>query len=126
MNKRGQEYVQSETVEYLLVVAIGITMALMLFTSLKLEKYNNIMAEDMALTLDSVFIPKGDVSLGYDMGSVERNIAFENGIVKTYIDDAIREENGFILVDENYNFKTKNQKTKNMNIVKEGNKVEVT
>lgn len=126
MNKRGQEYVQSETIEYLLVAAIGITMALMLFTTLKLEKYNGIMAEDMALTLDSVFIPKGDVSLGYDMGSVERNIAFENGVVKTYIDDAIREKNGFILVDENYDLKTRNQKTKNMNIEKKENKVEVT
>ena len=125
MNKKGQEYVQSETIEYMLIVAIGVTVALMLFTSLKLEKYNAIRAEDLALTLNSAFIPKGDLNVEYDMGDVERQIIFEDGKIKTYIDDPIRERSGLLLLDENYVFRSNDAKTSRLGIVKEKDKVDV-
>ena len=103
MNKRGIELVAFETVEYILVVALGISLFLVLNDLVDMERYNGVRAEDLALTINSVYIPEGDLSLNYDLGS-NRNIIFEEGIVKTYIKDPIRERQGLILHNTNFIF----------------------
>lgn len=103
MDKRGFALVESETVEYILLVVLGITLLLMLSNIVNVERYNQIKADDIALTLNSVFISKGNVVLDYDVGG-ERNIIFSENAVRTYVDDPLRERNALVLIDRNYAF----------------------
>ncbi|MAG52759.1 MAG: hypothetical protein CMH62_02235 [Nanoarchaeota archaeon] len=125
MNKRGQEFPQSETIEYILLIALGIALALMLSNTLNTERYNSIRADDLSLALNSVFIPDGDISLTYNMGNEEREVIFEDNLFKTYINDGIREKKGYILVDRNYLWEARSGKVNSLEISKKGNRVEV-
>lgn len=123
MNKRGQELVGFETVEYILIIALGISLLLLLNNTVNIEKYNSVRAEDLALTINSVYIPEGDLSLNYDLGSSGRNVIFEEGVVKTYIEDPIREKQGEILHNSNLIFESRTVKTDELEISKREERV---
>lgn len=124
MNKRGQDLTIFEAVEYILIVALGINLFLVLNNLVDIEKYNSVRAEDIALTINSVYIPEGDLALNYDLGS-NRNIIFEDGIVKTYIDEPIKERQGLILHNTNFVFEDLNIKTEELEISKNNGRVDV-
>ena len=124
MNKRGIELVAFETVEYILVVALGISLFLVLNDLVDMERYNSVRAEDLALTINSVYIPEGDLALNYDLGS-NRNVIFEEGVVKTYIKDSIRERQGLILHNTNFIFEEGALKEEQLEISKNAGRVEV-
>lgn len=124
MNKRGQDLTIFETVEYILIVALGINLFLALNNLVDIEKYNSVRVEDIALTINSVYIPEGDLALNYDLGS-NRNIIFEDGIVKTHIDDPLRERQGLILHNTNFVFEDLNIKTEELEISKNNGRVDV-
>ncbi|MBU2639188.1 MAG: hypothetical protein KKG75_00605 [Nanoarchaeota archaeon] len=125
MNKRGQSLIQVETIEYVLLVAIAIMLFFLLNTAIGMEKFNGLRADDLALTINSVFIPKGNVAIDYEMGEEGREIKFYEGIVGTYIDDPIRESKNLVLVDSNYIFERRNMNTNLLEITKQGDKVTV-
>ena len=125
MNKRGQELIEFETIEYILLFTLGISLFLALNNLSDIEKYNRVRAEDLALTINSVYIPKGDLVLSYDLGS-NRNVVFEDGVVKTYIDNSIRERQGLILLNNNLIFENGNFRTREFEISKNDEKVMVT
>ena len=126
MNKRGQGLVESETIEYILFIAIGLTLSMLLVTSLNTERYNQVRVDDLALSINSVFIPKGNVNLDYDMGIEVREVRFKGNEVATYIKDPIRERSGVILIDKNYIFNARDVRTDFLDFSKVGNNVEIS
>ncbi len=125
MNKRGLELIEFETIEYILLFALGISLFLALNNLTDVEGYNRIRAEDIALTINSVYISEGDLALSYDLGST-RNVIFEGGVVRTYIDNSIRERQELILLDNNFIFENNGLKTDELRISKDKEKVMVT
>ena len=124
-SKKGQSLIQIETVESVLLVAIAIMLFVLLNTSINMDKFNGLRADDLALTINSAFIPKGNVAMDYEMGSINREVKFSDGVVGTFIDDPIREQKNLILIDGNYIFERRNANTNLLQITKLGDKVSV-
>ena len=126
MNKKGEEgLVLTTIIDYTLLVALAITLFAFMNNATNTEKYNSIRANDLGLAINSVPISKYDVELNYEMGDVDREVFFGNKVVKTYIDDASREREGDILIDNNYIFDTKDTKSNSLKISKKEDKVQV-
>ena len=121
----GEEFSLIETVEYVVLVGLAAVMILTMNNAVNTEKFNSVVADDIALTLDSVFIPDGNLVLKYDMGNFNRYINFEDGEVSTYIEDPIRERGSLILIDKNYVFDTSNTRTSFLEIGKKEDRIEV-
>ena len=118
--------VLAKVMNYIILLATIVTLGYLLIGALNLEKYNQVRADDLSLTFNSVFIPKDDLSLDYDMGSTEREIIFEEGFVKTYIDDDLRGKKAPLVIDGNYVFEATNLKTNFLEVVKKEDKVVIT
>tara|TARA_Y100000310_G_scaffold340181_1_gene435075 strand:+ start:1193 stop:1573 length:381 start_codon:yes stop_codon:yes gene_type:complete len=125
MNKRGQGLVQAETMEYMILIAIAVTLSVMLVTSLSTERYNGVRATDLSLSVNSIFIPKHDITLNYDMGVETREVVFEGREIGTYVEDPIREGKGGLLVDRNYGFTARSLRTSSLGISKRGEDVNI-
>ena len=104
MNKRGDVLLTAEAMEFIFLVVLTIVLFFSLNNIVDIEKYNGLRAEDLALTINSAYIPIGDVSFGYSTGSGQRRFIFEDGMVRTYIEDPIRIREGGLLHDSNYIF----------------------
>jgi hypothetical protein len=126
MNKRGQDLVQSESIEYILLVALAVTMTVMSTNALNTEKYNGVVAEDLSLALNSGTIPEGNIEFSYSFGDASRMINFEDGNFKTYIDDPIREKEGLLLLNNELDTNLESSGSKNLKFSKIDERVEVS
>lgn len=125
MNKKGEFLMEGETIEWVILLALGIVLLLFLVKLVNIEKHNGLRAEDLALTINSIYVPSGTVSLEYEMGFGKREIIFEEGMVGTFIKDPIRRRDGLILHDRNYLFRGEDTRTEFLEMRKEGNRVDV-
>jgi hypothetical protein len=114
----GEELVQIETVEYIVLVALGIMMVVMINSITHMEKFNSLTVDDASLVVNSIFILKEDLELSYDLGNVEKQLTFEDGKLKTYINDPLREREGLLLLDGDYEFNILDAKTSRLDISK--------
>ncbi len=125
MNKRGDVILVANAMESIFLVVLAIALFLALNNIVDIEKYNGLRAEDLALTINSAYIPEGDVSFEYNTGSGGRKFIFEEGIVRTYIDDPIRAREGVLLHDNSYIFLGGSFDAEFLEIMKEGGSLAV-
>ena len=126
MNKKAQSYVQSETMEYIVLVAVAVAFMLAMNNALGMEKYNSLIAEDIALTINSAFITDGNLDIEYNLGSVDRSISYRDNKVRVYVSDVSREKSADISMSDNAQIKFTDKKDNKILIKKRGNSIEVT
>ncbi len=126
MNKRGQEFASWEFVKGAILVILIIILFAWAYRGIPDSKLNPVKAEDLSLTISSVFIADGDLNLVYDLGG-EYYIDVDDNIIRIYKSEEGARGRSEMFLDEDYNFGEQlDKKTKTVNIRKEGKRVMVS
>ncbi|MBS3151413.1 hypothetical protein J4443_03490 [Candidatus Woesearchaeota archaeon] len=127
MNKRGQEeFVSWEFVKGVVLVILIVILSGWAYRGIPDSKLNPLKAEDLSLTISSIFLVEGDLNLAYDLGD-EYYVDIDDSIIRLSRSEEGMKGRGEIFLDGNYNFGEQlNGKTELINIKKEGSRVVIS
>ncbi len=127
MNKRGNEELTSwEFSKGVVLLVVIISLLAFAYRGIPDSRLNPLKAEDLSLTISSVFLVENDISFDYDLGE-EYFIDIDNNRVRLYKSEEGARGVSELFLDNNYNFGEQlNKKTKLIKIKKEGNKVVIS
>lgn len=127
MNKRGQEELASwEFVKGVVLVVLIIILIGWAYRGVPDSKLNLLKAEDLSLTISSVFLVDGDLNFVYELGD-EYSVYVDDDRIRIYrTEEGVRGTSEMFL-DKNYNFGEQlNKKVEKINIRKDENSVRVS
>src|SRR3989344_2208497 len=121
MNKRGQELVSWEFVKGVILIILIMVLLAWAYRGVPDSRINKIKAEDLSLSVSSVFIVDDDLNFIYDLGE-EYYIDIDEDRVKLYqLEEGERWADNLFL-DGGYNFAEQiSGKRSVINIMKEAN-----
>lgn len=127
MNKRGQEELVSwEFVKGVVLFMVIVILLAWAYRGIPDSKLNPLKAEDLSLTISSIFITEGDLNLAYDLKD-EYFIDIDGNRIKLYKSEEGTRGVSEIFLDGNYNFGEQlNRETNKVNVKKDGNRVVVS
>ncbi len=123
MNKRGEGLVQIQTVEFAFLIVLVIFFSVRLYQPIEENKLNQIKAEDLALSIESLPILNGDLRLDYKFGD-EYYIEEINNVIFIYKLSEVKKGRSKVGLENSYDFAENiNDKTEAIVIEKKGKKV---
>lgn len=127
MNKRGQEELVSwEFVKGVVLFMVIVILLAWAYRGIPDSKLNPLKAEDLSLTISSIFITEGDLNFAYDLKD-EYFIDIDGNRIKLYKSEEGTRGVSEIFLDGNYNFGEQlNRETNKVNVKKDGNRVVVS
>ena len=126
MNKRGQELASWEFVKGVVLVVLIVILLGWAYRGIPDSKLNHVKAEDLSLSVSSVFIIDGDLNPVYDLGE-EYYVSIDGNKLKLYLTEEGARGISEMSLDKNYNFGEQlNERSEKINIKKSGNSVVVS
>ncbi|MEK6856433.1 MAG: hypothetical protein AABX49_00300 [Nanoarchaeota archaeon] len=126
MNKRGQELASWEFVKGVVLVVLIVILLGWAYRGIPDSKLNPVKAEDLSLSVSSVFIIDGDLNPVYDLGE-EYYVSIDGNKLKLYLTEEGARGISEMSLDKNYNFGEQlNERSEKINIKKSGNSVVVS
>lgn len=126
MNKRGQELASWEFVKGVVLVVLIVILLGWAYRGIPDSKLNPVKAEDLSLSVSSVFIIDGDLNPVYDLGE-EYYVSIDSNKLKLYLTEEGARGISEMSLDKNYNFGEQlNERSEKINIKKSGNSVVVS
>ncbi len=126
MNKRGQELASWEFVKGVVLVVLIVILLGWAYRGIPDSKLNPVKAEDLSLSVSSVFIIDGDLNPVYDLGE-EYYVSIDSNKLKLYLTEEGSRGISEMSLDKNYNFGEQlNERSEKINIKKSGNSVVVS
>jgi hypothetical protein len=96
-------FVLLDVVEYVLLIAFAGILAFSVFESLDDQKINEFKAEDLELTIDSMFLTQGNFNVAYPLGG-EYQVEVLNNRVRVFASSADSMGLATLFLDGNYDF----------------------
>ena len=126
MNKRGEEIVAWEFVKGAILFIILLVLLAGAYRGIPDSRLNSVKAEDLSLSISSVFLVDNDLNLVYDLKE-EYFLDIDGNRVKLYKSEEGARGVSELFLDKTYNFGEQlNKKTSKVNIKKERNRVVVS
>ena len=126
MNKRGQELVSWEFVKGVILIILIMVLLAWAYRGVPDSRINKIKAEDLSLSVSSVFIVDDDLNFIYDLGE-EYYVDIDKDRVKLYQFGEGERWADNLFLDEGYNFAEQVEgKRSVVNIMKEGNRLVIS
>lgn len=86
MNKKGQEYTAITTMEYAFLVILAVFFTIAVFKGLEEQKINQLKTDDLAMSIDSIFLLRDDAYVNFDLGK-ESDVNGEFRRIRVYYSD---------------------------------------
>lgn len=103
MNKRGQELASWEFVKGVILLILIMILLTWAYRGIPDSKLNPIKAEDLSLSVSSVFIADNDLNLDYELGG-EYYVDVEGDYIRLYKSKEGARGVSELFLDEDYNF----------------------
>ena len=126
MNKRGEELAAWELVKGVILFIILLVLFAGAYRGIPDSKLNPVKAEDLSLSISSVFLVDNDLNLVYDLKD-EYFLDIDGNRVRLYKTEEGARGVSELFLDKNYNFGEQlNKETSKINIKKDGTRVVVS
>ena len=127
MNKRGIGYQSISTMEYAFLVILAIFFSVIVYNGgLEEQQVNELKAEDLGLTIDSVFLVEQDLGFTFDLGK-EYYVNEEIKRIRIYETSESKLGIANLAIDEGYDFaEIIKGKTNKVSVEKKGNRVVIS